>query len=610
MICSYETVESVAAFEEARRLLLSRCPERGLAEEEQLAKARTLGYELVAAYWQARTRGGCEEWTLERPTFADRRALHADVIELAYTAGSLAALLDPIEAAYRLGSLYAVLLPRKYRSENGIYYTPPPMVGRLLGVAETHGVDWRVAKILDPACGGGAFLAPLATRMMEASTSSDPEESLKSIESRLLGFEIDTFGAWSAQLFAEIALLPLCKKARRRLRSIVRQCDSLLQFATTEKFDLVMGNPPYGRTRLRPGLREKYDRSLFGHANLYTLFTDLSLRLTKPGGVLSLVTPTSFLAGEYFKSLRRVLVELAGPLNFDFVSVRKGVFDQVLQETVLATYRKGVRSSGCTVNVIRPRSDEIHVDRVGEITLPTDSSDPWPLPRSRKQLTVIRSMNEHQFSLKDYGYEVATGPLVWNRHKDQIHSEYTSEMYPLIWAESIGPDGMFNFRAEKRNHKPFFRTKSGQEWLVTRDPCILLQRTTAKEQSRRLIAAALPRAFLDRWEGVVVENHVNIIRPVNGTPIVPISTLVDILNSDILDQAFRCLSGSVAVSAYELNAVPLPEPSRILSELQSDQGGNGLERDVNPRFTEIYVDHRQNGIAPSSIRRRDQAAVT
>ena len=42
-------------------------------------------------------------------------------------------------------------------------------------------------------------------------------------------------------------------------------------------------------------------------------------------------------------------------------------------------------------------------------------------------------------------------------------------------------------------------------WVA--DACILVQRTTAKEQARRLIAAELPSEFVHQHRGVVVENH-------------------------------------------------------------------------------------------------------
>ena len=89
---------------------------------------------------------------------------------------------------------------------------------------------------------------------------------------------------------------------------------------------------------------------------------------------------------------------------------------------------------------------------------------------------------------------------------------------------------------------------------------MLLQRTTAKEQTRRLIAAALPAPFLDAHRAVVIENHLNMLRPIVEEPAVSPEVLAAFLNSAAADRAFRCVSGSVAVSAYELEALPLPSP--------------------------------------------------
>jgi adenine-specific DNA-methyltransferase len=41
---------------------------------------------------------------------------------------------------------------------------------------------------------------------------------------------------------------------------------------------------------------------------------------------------------------------------------------------------------------------------------------------------------------------------------------------------------------------------------------------------------------------------------------VPTSVIAALLNSAAADVAFRCLNGSVAVSAFELEELPLPEP--------------------------------------------------
>ena len=74
------------------------------------------------------------------------------------------------------------------------------------------------------------------------------------------------------------------------------------------------------------------------------------MRWTKPSGVIAYVTPTSFLAGEYFKALRSVLASDAPPVAVDFIEARRGVFEDVLQEALLATYRKASRVNGAAVH--------------------------------------------------------------------------------------------------------------------------------------------------------------------------------------------------------------------------------------------------------------------
>ena len=132
-----------------------------------------------------------------------------------------------------------------------------------------------------------------------------------------------------------------------------------------------------------------------------------------------------------------------------------------------------------------------------------------------------------------------------------------------MWAESVRSEGVFEFRAQRRNHKPYFEPNVEEFWVVTDVPCVLLQRTTAKEQDRRLIAAELPASFIHEHGAVVIENHLNMIRPVADTPRVTPAAVAALLNSAVVDRLFRCINGSVAVSAYELESLPLPRPEAM-----------------------------------------------
>lgn len=50
------------------------------------------------------------------------------------------------------------------------------------------------------------------------------------------------------------------------------------------------------------------------------------------------------------------------------------------------------------------------------------------------------------------------------------------------------------------------------------------------------------------------------IRPSADKPSTFLHVIAAILNTKALDIPFRCISGSVAVSAFELNTLPMPSP--------------------------------------------------
>jgi adenine-specific DNA-methyltransferase len=534
--------------------------------EQRLEFARTFCRALIQVFWLEIQRDFRSHWPLpEQFAGLDRFKLDPAAVSLTESLGTAAARIDPITASYLIGRVYTALIPDEMRSRLGVYYTPPGLTRRLLDSATAAGVNWQSCRVLDPACGGGAFLAPVAARIAAENRSLPKHEIIKMIAERVRGFEIDPFSGWTSQVFLEATLMSVCRQANERLPIMVEICNSLLRPDQCGVFDLVIGNPPYGRVTLASEIRDRFRRSLFGHANLYGLFTDLAVRLTKPGGVIAFVTPTSFLAGEYFKSLRRLLAEEAQPANIDFVSDREGVFDDALQETLLATYKRGApRNEKAAVNFISSiEHDRVGVETAGTFSVPESICDPWLIPRDQEQEAVVASLRTMRHRLRDYGYEVSTGPLVWNRHKSQLSAIPVKGALPLIWAESVTTDGQFRFRAKKKNHEPYFVPSDRDEWLISRNPCVLLQRTTAKEQQRRLIAAELPRRFLAEHGPVVIENHLNMLRPINGTPPVPPKVMAAFLNTRAVDSAFRCLSGSVAVSAYELEALPLPPPERL-----------------------------------------------
>lgn len=549
---------------------------------------------VIAELWRRCVRSQRQDWMFPEPPIT-RASMDPATRSLSTEMARVALEIEPDARGYLIGTIYARLLPLNVRTEWGVYYTPPPLVQRLLSNVTDAGLDWAKARIVDPACGGAAFLAPVAHRIWRelARQGQAPKAILEHIAANLIGVEIDAFSAWMSQVLTQLHLLDLSLACSRRLPPLVRAADSLRTLLEEEtRFDLVVGNPPYGRTGLTADLRTTYARSVYGHANSYGLFTDLSLRIANGDGIVAFVTPASFLSGQYFKALRAILAVEAPPRFLDFVHRRAGVFEDVLQDTVLVVFSKKHRN--------RQRTNVSSIDFGGDrSTLKTThiatcriegiSEAPWRFPRTHGQRDVLRRASKMKNRLRDYGLTVSTGQLVWNRHKDQLRSSAGAGTFPLVWAESVLAKGKFRFQAKRASHKPFVQVPAGQDFLVTSETCVLVQRTTAKEQGRRLNSAVLPQRFIREWAGVVVENHLNLVKRMGGdVPSVPLRAVCALLNSQVVDEVFRCISGSVAVSAYELDDLPLPSLAEVMRLDSMLRAGRETRRNAESFIASLY----------------------
>ena len=326
--------------------------------EDVLNFAQTMTFHAVSAYWSRLDTEPGESQALPLrtpPPGTNCQSLPAEAQELADSVGRNAAGLEALHAAHALGSLYTETMPAKLRSGLGAYHTAPALCERLLDMAEDAGVDWSTARVMDPASGGGAFLAPCARRMLKNTPERDAGTKLQGIEERLHGAELDPFAAWMSRVFLDEALRDLQNALGRRPgpapTPAVNVGNALETSLGMEGFDLVIGNPPRGRVSLPPHLRRAYERSLSGHANMYGLFMDLALRLTRPGGTVALITPTSFLAGQYFRGLRKLMAQEAPITRIEFITPPTAGAREGDQETALIICRRSAGAGPGSVGV-------------------------------------------------------------------------------------------------------------------------------------------------------------------------------------------------------------------------------------------------------------------
>ena len=132
----------------------------------------------------------------------------------------------------------------------------------------------------------------------------------------------------------------------------------------------------------------------------------------------------------------------------------------------------------------------------------------------------------------------------------------------IVWSDAVRAGEPVDYAASKRAQ--LHLSVDGMRHLVLDRPAVLVKRTTAKEQTRRVIAA--PFAY----PPAVVENHLNVVTSGDIVrPKIAIEELAALLNSEPVDRLFRSLSGTVAVSATELAALPLPAPDALAGILKA-----------------------------------------
>ena len=492
-------------------------------------------------------------------------------------------------------SSYADALGREYsgrksdteRKALGIFFTPESVAEFMAGLVKVTG---KKVRLLDPAAGVGILICAVVEALVKNS-------EVREIE--IVAHEIDD--ALAEGLKLTLGVLEKFAATQNRLVTfeikrgdfILSECISLEMLSSIEpreKFDLVIGNPPYLKIGKKDPRAAAASSVVHGQPNIYGLFMAVSAALLKNGGQFVFITPRSFASGPYFAKFRSWFFERIRPSLVHVFDSRRDAFgrDEVLQENVIFVgerddlWKSEKADAVMTISVCHGASD---LKRRREVIKPVaqmlaGADEILRIPASFEEENALSRVELWTGSLAEYGMKISTGPVVAFRAKELLRSE-PGNTVPLLWLNHVFPMDVHWPNGVK---KPQYidAAAANRKLLLPNKNYVVMRRFSAKEDARRLMAAPLIADSIDA-EMVGLENHLNYIyRPKGGLTKAEAWGLSSLFSSSLLDAYFRGVNGNTQVSATELRTMPLPPLEMLvrLGEMVQDRKISTEELDL------------------------------
>lgn len=234
------------------------------------------------------------------------------------------------------GLCAAALAP--IRKRDGIYYTPRPVAERIVSAAldALPGLTRETVpnlRIIDPACGCGAFLAAAMRILYERFGVLPRPENICGIELQPLAAEVAALRLrW---LYLSLTGTPGAPR--------IVCADALNENVfPAGSFDLVLGNPPFVPVDAMSGAWKKRLRTQYrftnGRFNLFSLFIELGAKLAREGGVCGWLAPDRLLLNTQGAAMRRWL--LTEQRLFSASSLPPGLFGKAVVDSAAVIFRR------------------------------------------------------------------------------------------------------------------------------------------------------------------------------------------------------------------------------------------------------------------------------
>jgi adenine-specific DNA-methyltransferase len=331
------------------------------------------------------------------------------------------------------------------RQNNGIFFTPKSGRNKLINVIKSLNINPK--NILEPSFGSGEFIDDINI-VYTKSIINGVEKHKEMYETLQKKYENNN----NVKLFNEDFLL----------------------YNTNTKYDLILGNPPYFV------VKEKNEECMIGRGNIFVMFIYKCIKehLNK-NGILAFVLPTSLYNCSYYEPCRKYINNNCDIVYLENLKIK---YYDTTQNTMLLVLKK-----------CKEDNEDKYIFKTNNLVFIT--------PYYKELNELIKGSS----TLKELGFLVKGGDIVWNEHKRNLDNTGTLLIYSnnivnnklIIKPEGFGGD----------NKKQYIKNCNKEKQL---GPVIIIPRGYGTSSSFKF-----SYAYIDNDIGeFYAENHVNIIYPI------------------------------------------------------------------------------------------------
>jgi len=274
---------------------------------------------------------------------------------------------------------------------NGIVYTPQWIVELILDHLDYKDNIYQ-KKVIDPACGDGAFLREVLIRFIRDAKKSKVENKVikENIQNNIFGFDIDENAVKKCiTILDDIAE----EHGLKNIKWNILKTDSLDKSFVSKffnSFDFVVGNPPYIRiqhlgSKRREKIQNDWHLCKKGATDIFIAFFELGYYLLNENGKLGYITPNTYLktkAGESLRNFIKFHQCLKTLIDFE----HNQLFDNATTYSLITILDKNHKMR--TFSLFK--GDKENINFIDEIDIENLNKDNWILTSN----DILKKLNE------------------------------------------------------------------------------------------------------------------------------------------------------------------------------------------------------------------------